>query len=107
MGVYREGFVTLNFVPIRVATWGGWIEDASPSWEEVIIIFSGNPGVVSFYEELCEQLHESTKLPVWVISHAGHELPPDDRYLKIMFALALLFLVPMINLCLYSFIVDL
>lgn len=80
MASYQEGFVTLNYVPTHVMTWGGWIEDTSTSsLDEVILMFPGNPGVVTFYAELCEKLYESMKIPVWVVSHAGHELPPNDR----------------------------
>lgn len=82
MATFREGFVTLNYVPIHVMTWGGWIEDApSSSWREIIIMFTGNPGVASFYYEFCEKLYEAFKIPVWVVSLAGHEIPPNDSSL--------------------------
>lgn len=42
-------------------------------------MFTGNPGVGLFYTEFLEQLHEKLGMPVWVVSHAGHEFPEQDR----------------------------
>lgn len=77
---FKEGFVTLNYVPTHIMTWGGWIEDASKSkWKEIILMFPGNPGVTLYYTEFLYHLYQKYKIPVWVISHAGSELPPHNR----------------------------
>ncbi|KAK4874914.1 hypothetical protein RN001_014274 [Aquatica leii] len=35
----------------------------------------GNPGVTKFYTEFLRKLHEQLGYTVWILSHAGHELP--------------------------------
>lgn len=80
MAAFKEGFITLNYVPTHVVTWGGWIEDSSKSkFKELLLVFTGNPGVAMFYTEFLQQLHDKLKMPIWVVSHAGHELPQQDR----------------------------
>ncbi|KAE8743664.1 hypothetical protein FOCC_FOCC010706 [Frankliniella occidentalis] len=77
MSNFKEGFITLNYVPTHVMTWGGWIDEPNvlSKEKEVLLLFTGNPGVAMFYSEFLQQLHDRLKMPVWVISHAGHELP--------------------------------
>ncbi|KAK3928438.1 Lipid droplet-associated hydrolase [Frankliniella fusca] len=77
MSNFKEGFITLNYVPTHVMTWGGWIDetDVISKKKELLLLFTGNPGVALFYSEFLQQLHDKLKMPVWVISHAGHELP--------------------------------
>ncbi|KAJ1527682.1 hypothetical protein ONE63_007641 [Megalurothrips usitatus] len=79
MGDFKEGFITLNYVPTHIMTWGGWIEGNKSSFKEIALIFIGNPGVGMFYTEFLQQLNQKLKMPVWLISHAGHELPPGFR----------------------------
>ncbi|XP_026679529.1 lipid droplet-associated hydrolase-like [Diaphorina citri] len=45
--------------------------------KELFLCISGNPGVTLYYVTFLEELHNRTKVPVWMISHAGHELPPS------------------------------
>nr|XP_018908441.1 PREDICTED: lipid droplet-associated hydrolase isoform X1 [Bemisia tabaci] len=80
---YQEGWVVVNEMPTHVETWGGWIEDpAIKDSKELLICVSGNPGVTEFYSHFLSLIHSTLKIPVWIISHAGHELPPNALHLK-------------------------
>jgi hypothetical protein len=39
-----------------------------------ILFVLGNPGLTGYYEEFVESLHKFVNMPVWIVSHAGHEL---------------------------------
>ncbi|XP_006813019.1 lipid droplet-associated hydrolase-like [Saccoglossus kowalevskii] len=44
----------------------------------LVLLIPGNPGIVGFYEDFMLTLYDasSRRVPVWGISHAGHELTP-------------------------------
>lgn len=93
MAAFKEGFITLNYVPTHVVTWGGWIEDSSKSkFKDLLLVFTGNPGVAMFYTEFLQQLHDKLKMPIWVVSHAGHELPQQDRW-EIIYCIPIFLLI--------------
>lgn len=71
-------FVTVNKVPVRVDSWGGYLpskitENSSSKPKELILVVPGNPGVTKFYDKFADRLYERTKKPIWVISHGGHD----------------------------------
>lgn len=73
----HQAFVTVNEVPTKVMTWGRWIEE-TPKPEDpkdIIICVPGNPGITRFYTMFLQTLYEKVGLPIWIIGHAGHELP--------------------------------
>ncbi|XP_063240389.1 lipid droplet-associated hydrolase [Bacillus rossius redtenbacheri] len=72
----QEGFVTVNKVPTRVLCWGGWL--TSNDHKELVLCVPGNPGVTGYYKLFLETIHTNLGLPVWVLSHAGHEFPQDE-----------------------------
>lgn len=73
----QEAFLDINGTKTNVLTYGRWVEDKSTSEDEhIILIIPGNPGITGFYKIFTLALHNYTKYPVWILSHAGHELPP-------------------------------
>ncbi|XP_066998972.2 lipid droplet-associated hydrolase [Anabrus simplex] len=70
----QKGLVTINGVPTYVATWGGWIEDNLQNYSDLVLCISGNPGVTGFYYEFLETVNSDLNIPVWIVSHAGHEV---------------------------------
>lgn len=81
----NTAFVTVNQVPTKILTWGKWIEESFRDNErkEVVIVMTGNPGIVDYYELFCETIHSKTGLPVWCIGHAGHQEPESSSVSKI------------------------
>nr|CAD7203028.1 unnamed protein product [Timema douglasi] len=77
----QEGFVSVNNVPTRVVSRGGWIEDGLKGNKELILFISGNPGLTGYYSIFLDTIHSNLGIPVWALSHAGHELPPEERAL--------------------------
>ncbi|XP_070533901.1 lipid droplet-associated hydrolase-like [Ptychodera flava] len=53
----------------------------SKEHDVLVLVIPGNPGVVGFYELFMETLYEASgrQVPVWGISHAGHEMTPDMK----------------------------
>lgn len=68
----NEAFVELNKVRSKIVTYGRWIEESSGTTNKVIILIPGNPGMVGFYKDFAKLLYEKTEIPVWCLSHAGH-----------------------------------
>lgn len=81
----NTAFVTVNKVPTKILTWGKWIEESFRNDErkEVVIVMTGNPGIVDYYELFCKTIHSKTGLPVWCIGHAGHQEPEHTNVAKI------------------------
>lgn len=79
--------VQSNFVNIKgshtyIATYGKWIDDewnVENGENEVIVLIPGNPGFAEFYLSFAQKLHENTKIPVWILSYAGHSLPTNNN----------------------------
>ncbi|KAK6643345.1 hypothetical protein RUM43_004850 [Polyplax serrata] len=74
----QSEFVTVNGVPIRVDSWGGYLPSkilaqTQEKPKDLILMIPGNPGVTKFYETFLSCLHERTKKPIWIISHGGHD----------------------------------
>lgn len=74
----KTEFVTLNNVPVRVDSLGGYLpskilEDPNNKPSELILVVPGNPGITKFYDKFIYELHERTKKPVWLVSHGGHD----------------------------------
>uniref|UniRef100_A0A4W3JBH0 Lipid droplet-associated hydrolase n=1 Tax=Callorhinchus milii TaxID=7868 RepID=A0A4W3JBH0_CALMI len=46
----------------------------------LFLIIPGNPGIAGYYKTFMQILHQTMdqKYPVWVISHAGHCVPPES-----------------------------
>lgn len=64
----QEAFVNIANVPTHIMTWGHWIEESFTK-KEVIICFTGNPGLPGFYTKFLATIHENvgTDIPVWII----------------------------------------
>lgn len=69
----------VNRVPTRVLTWGGWIEDKLPDGDCVVVCISGNPGVTTFYSTFLSAINKQLNCPVWIVNHAGHEVPSLEQ----------------------------
>ncbi|XP_066258444.1 lipid droplet-associated hydrolase [Euwallacea similis] len=68
----NEAFVDVNGIMTKVTTFGRWIEESPGNTNEIVILLPGNPGINSFYKEFAKTLYEKTEIPVWCLSHAGH-----------------------------------
>uniref|UniRef100_A0A1B6CN59 Lipid droplet-associated hydrolase n=1 Tax=Clastoptera arizonana TaxID=38151 RepID=A0A1B6CN59_9HEMI len=79
---YKEGWVLVNGIPTHVLTWGCWIDDPKPDGKSIILCISGNPGVTPFYKRFLCALNKQLDMPIWILSHAGHELPPMSINMK-------------------------
>lgn len=73
----QKGIVNVNGVPTYVCTWGGWIEDDLNNVTDMVVCISGNPGVTGFYKDFLEAVYANLHMPVWMLSHAGHEVGKD------------------------------
>lgn len=65
----REAYIPINDVPTHIITWGPWIEESFDS-KEVVLLITGNPGLVEYYTHFLATVHEKlgADIPVWVIS---------------------------------------
>lgn len=67
---YKDEWLLVDDVPTRILTWGTWVEDLEDN-QSIVLVITGNPGVVDFYGQFLEELHTKVKMPVWAVSHAG------------------------------------
>ncbi|KAK7573811.1 hypothetical protein V9T40_011002 [Parthenolecanium corni] len=74
----KDDWVLVDDMPTRFITWGAWIDDLKDG-ENLILLIPGNPGLVDFYREFLKELHEKLQIPVWAVSHLGHEMPPKSK----------------------------
>jgi len=70
--------ITLLKVPVKVLCYGGVtpsqiVKNPAKKPKELILVVTGNPGVTEFYTKFASRLYEKTQLPIWVVSHGGHE----------------------------------
>uniref|UniRef100_T1JCR1 Lipid droplet-associated hydrolase n=1 Tax=Strigamia maritima TaxID=126957 RepID=T1JCR1_STRMM len=95
----HDGYITINEVPTHIITYGGWLDTLQDVKEKKIVIlvipeirinvtfenarkmyFSGNPGMIEYYQLFMETIFErlDRKHSVIGISHAGHVRVPDN-----------------------------
>ncbi|KAJ8897446.1 hypothetical protein PR048_002792 [Dryococelus australis] len=77
----QEGFVAVNHIATHVVCWGGWLNN-NHKHKELVLCIPGNPGVTGYYTSFLETVYSNLGIPVWVICHAGHELPPQGDNLR-------------------------
>ncbi|XP_018324799.1 lipid droplet-associated hydrolase [Agrilus planipennis] len=72
----RQAFIDVNGALTKVMAWGRWIEEPPETNEpeDIIICIPGNPGITKFYTVFLQRIHEELNCPVWILSHAGHEV---------------------------------
>lgn len=77
----QEAYLNIYGVPTRVQTWGRWVEESynKSEPENLVLFIPGNPGVTQFYTSFLKRLHEELGYTVWILSHAGHELPKSKQ----------------------------
>ncbi|XP_062065006.1 lipid droplet-associated hydrolase [Lepus europaeus] len=80
----HEEFISCGGGETQVLKCGPWTDfnDLSVDRPKLLIfIIPGNPGLSSFYVPFAKDLYCLTnkRFPVWIISHAGHVLPPKDK----------------------------
>lgn len=78
---YREGWISVNKILTCVITWGCWIEDLQEN-QDVIFMITGNPGITKFYIKFLSKIYRHLNIPIWIVSHAGHEVPPNDHRIE-------------------------
>ncbi|XP_027837933.2 lipid droplet-associated hydrolase isoform X1 [Aphis gossypii] len=77
-------WVDVNGVATRVLCWGQSINDDNRhELKRVVLCVCGNPGITEFYEKFLQEVYRTLNVPVWVLSHAGHEVPPSNSEHKI------------------------
>ena len=75
----QRAFLDVNGVRTNVLTYGKWVEEAaSEQPQDLILVIPGNPGVTGFYKMFMHTLHEKTGFPVWIVGHAGHDVPKKN-----------------------------
>lgn len=76
----QRAFLEINGVRTNVLTYGKWVEESFKPTEpkDVILVIPGNPGVTGFYKMFMHTLNEKTGYPVWIVGHAGHEIPRNN-----------------------------
>ncbi|VVC35718.1 Hypothetical protein CINCED_3A009272 [Cinara cedri] len=72
-----DRWVDANGVATRVLCWGRPI-DESGGPNKLVLCVCGNPGITEYYEKFLREIHRALDVPVWVVSHAGHEVPPSN-----------------------------
>lgn len=72
-------FLEINGVRTPVLTYGKWVEEDFEDIQDLIVVIPGNPGHTGFYRTFMETLHEQTGFPVWMVGHAGHEMPDNNK----------------------------
>lgn len=74
-------YVNVCGMPTKVITWGKTVHDKFDKNEhkDIVICIPGNPGLTKVYSEFLQTVHEQVGYPVWIIGHAGHELPNDVK----------------------------
>lgn len=76
--IREDNWLMVDDIPTRLLSWGGRPGDKSleaSGSDSVILLLTGNPGMVGFYETFLAEVYNQLAIPVWVISHAGHEIP--------------------------------
>ncbi|XP_050419576.1 lipid droplet-associated hydrolase [Adelges cooleyi] len=79
-----DHWLEVNGVATRVLCCGRSVAaDGDKPIDRLLVFVCGNPGVTVFYERFLEELHKATGIPAWVVSHAGHEMPPANSELRV------------------------
>lgn len=73
----QQSYIDVNGVTTKVMTWGRGLQEVpeKDAKEDLIIMIPGNPGVTRFYTTFLQTVYEQTGCPIWIVGHAGHELP--------------------------------
>ncbi|XP_047108318.1 lipid droplet-associated hydrolase-like [Schistocerca piceifrons] len=71
----QDEFVKIGATPTHIATWGIGKKEEIQNCEELVLLIPGNPGLIGYYKEFLDTVYKNLKMPLCVISHAGHELP--------------------------------
>ncbi|EFA08623.1 lipid droplet-associated hydrolase [Tribolium castaneum] len=81
----QQAFLELNGVRTNVLTYGKWVEESFKPTEarDIILVIPGNPGLTGFYKMFMHTLNEKTGFPVWIVGHAGHELPKKNSLFSV------------------------
>lgn len=59
----------------KILTFGSVVREDGPA-EDMILMIPGNPGITRFYAMFLQTIYEQLHIPIWVIGHVGHDLPP-------------------------------
>ncbi|CAH0563452.1 unnamed protein product [Brassicogethes aeneus] len=74
----QEAYVNINGIRTKITTFGPWIEESIKPNENIVVVIPGNPGINSFYDVFSRKIHEKLGYPVWVVGHAGHNIPEQS-----------------------------
>lgn len=65
----------------NIITWVSYIQPECNKSNRVILFIPGNPGAIELYDKFLECLYKEVRIPIFGISHAGHDLIPQDSRL--------------------------
>lgn len=71
----QDEFISVGSTPTHIATWGIGKTEEIQKCEELVLLIPGNPGLIGYYNEFLDTIYKTLKMPLCVISHAGHDLP--------------------------------
>lgn len=71
----QQSFVEINGVKTKMITFGNVVTEDRVA-EDMIIMIPGNPGVTRFYTMFLQTIYEQVHIPIWIIGHVGHDVPP-------------------------------
>ena len=75
--VWNIGGINTNVSYLVPSEMSGKDEDEEEE-QKVIVFIPGNPGAINFYDSFFEYLFDRYRVPIYGISHAGHDLVQDD-----------------------------
>lgn len=67
----QQSYVEINGVRTKIMIFGNIVNA-----DDVIVMIPGNPGITRFYTMFLQTIYEQLHIPVLIIGHVGHDLPP-------------------------------
>ncbi|XP_022196211.2 lipid droplet-associated hydrolase [Nilaparvata lugens] len=77
----EDNWLMVDDIPTRLLSWGErpGVKSQNSGSKSVILLLTGNPGMIGFYETFLAEIHNQLAIPVWAICHAGHEIPSKEE----------------------------
>lgn len=71
----QHSYVEVNGVKTKIMTFGNVVREDGVA-EDMIVMIPGNPGITRFYTMFLQTIYERLHVPIWIIGHVGHDIPP-------------------------------
>ncbi|KPM08034.1 DUF2305 domain containing protein [Sarcoptes scabiei] len=80
-------FVVINEIPTKIICFGSYDFESKPwRFPKLILMFSGNPGEIEYYNEFLSDLNLKLSIPVIGLSHSGHNRLPSHMKQRLNFS---------------------